>query len=129
MPLVGNPSSLVIALIGVINILGLATIGYWLLERFSPARGLPKIGSRIRFLWIITAVFLLAISYGLGYLVLYLAFISLLALKEYFSITPTRRADRRVLFWAYLAIPLQFYWIWQGWYTAFISFIPLYIFF
>jgi hypothetical protein len=45
------------------------------------------------------------------------------------SLQTTRRADRRVLFWAYLAVPLLFYRIWQGWYPLFISFIPLYIFF
>ena len=129
MLLAGGQSNLTIATIGVILILSLATIGYWLLERFSPTQGLPKIGFRIRFLWIMLAVFLVAVAYSPAFLILYLALLSFLALKEYFSITPTRRADRRVLFWAYLAVPLQFYWIWQGWYPLFISFIPLYIFF
>jgi len=129
MPLFEDRSNLVIAIIGVVTILGLATLGYGLLDWFSPSRNLPKIGSRIRFLWILTAIFLLAIGYGPGYMILYLAFLSFLALKEYLSITPTRRADRRVLFWAYLAVPLQFFWVWQGWYEAFVSFIPLYIFF
>ena len=34
--------------------------------------------------------------------------------KEYLSLIPTRRADRRVLFWAYLGVPLQFYWMYCG---------------
>jgi phosphatidate cytidylyltransferase len=129
MPLFQGQSNLAIAMIGVVTILGLATLGYGLLDWFSPSRNLPKIGSRIRFLWILTAMFLLAISYSPGYMTLYLAFLSFLALKEYLSITPTRRADRRVLFWAYLAVPFQFCWVWQGWYEALVSFIPLYIFF
>lgn len=129
MPPAASQSNLTVALIGVVLILSLATVGYWLLEWLSPTRGLPKIGSRIHFLWIMLVIFVLAVVYSPTYLILYLAFLSFLALKEYFSITPTRRADRRVLFWAYLAVPLQFYWIWQGWYPAFISFIPLYIFF
>ena len=54
--------------------------------------------------------------------------VSFLALKEYFSIIPTRRADRRVLFWAYLAVPVQYLWVWQGWYGMFIIFIPVYMF-
>ena len=37
-------------------------------------------------------------------------------------------ADRRVLFWAYLAIPVQFYWIYLEWYGLFIIFIPVYMF-
>jgi phosphatidate cytidylyltransferase len=58
----------------------------------------------------------------------FLAFVSFLALKEYLSLIPTRRADRRVLFWAYLAIPSQFYWVATGWYGMFIIFIPVYLF-
>jgi phosphatidate cytidylyltransferase len=41
---------------------------------------------------------------------------------------PTRRADRRVLFWAYLAIPLQYWWAGREWYGMFIIFIPVYVF-
>ena len=54
--------------------------------------------------------------------------VSFLALKEFFSLIPTRRADRRALFWGYLAIPLQYYWIYQEWYGLFIIFIPVYMF-
>ncbi len=41
---------------------------------------------------------------------------------------PTRRADRRVLFWAYLAIPVQYLWIGMDWYGMFLVFIPVYMF-
>jgi len=53
--------------------------------------------------------------------------VSFLALKEYFSLIPTRRADRRVLFWAYLSIPFQYYWVYRGWYGMFIVFIPVWM--
>ena len=56
----------------------------------------------------------------------FFAFISFLALKEYLSLIPTRRADRRALFWLYLAIPLQYYWVYCEWYGMFIIFIPVY---
>jgi phosphatidate cytidylyltransferase len=56
-----------------------------------------------------------------------LSFISFLALKEYLSLIHTRRADRRVLFWAYLAVPFQYYWIWLEWYGMFVIFIPVYV--
>jgi phosphatidate cytidylyltransferase len=60
--------------------------------------------------------------------ILFFAFLSFLALKEYLSLIPTRRADRRVLFWAYLAIPIQYLWVAWGWYGMFIIFIPVYMF-
>jgi phosphatidate cytidylyltransferase len=56
------------------------------------------------------------------------AFASFLAFKEYLSLIPTRRADRRVLFWAYLAIPVQYVWIHVGWYGMFVIWIPVYAF-
>ena len=60
--------------------------------------------------------------------IVFLAFISYLALKEYLSLIPTRRIDRSVLLFAYLAIPLQFYWAAIDWYGMFIVFIPVWMF-
>jgi len=54
--------------------------------------------------------------------------VSFLALKEYLSLIPTRRADRIVLFWAYLAIPIQYVWIDMRWYGMFIVFLPVFVF-
>ncbi|CAG1020886.1 partial phosphatidate cytidylyltransferase, partial [Patescibacteria group bacterium] len=51
-----------------------------------------------------------------------------LAFKEYLSLIPTRRADHRVLLWAYLSIPLQYYWVNIAWYGMFIIFIPVFVF-
>ena len=119
-------SNLAIIMFGVIVILGLATLGYWLLKQWRPSKNLPKIGVRIQFAWVLTIIFLGAISTTTRVLLLFIVLLAFLAFKEFLSITPTRRADRRVLFWAYLAIPIQFYFIWQGWYGAFISFVPLY---
>jgi phosphatidate cytidylyltransferase len=60
--------------------------------------------------------------------ILFFALLSFLALKEFFSIMPTRQADRRILLWAYLAIPLQYYWVVTNWYGMFLIFIPIYVF-
>lgn len=113
---------------GVIVLLIAITLGYWLLLWFRPTRNLPKIGSRIAFLWVVTLVFLLANLYSLKILIVYIWFIAFLALKEFFSMTPTRRADRRVLFWAYLALPIQFIFVLMEWRNAFIMFVPIHVF-
>ena len=55
-------------------------------------------------------------------------FLSFLAFKEYISLISTRLSDRRVLFWAYLAIAIQYYWIAIHWYVMFLIFIPIYAF-
>jgi phosphatidate cytidylyltransferase len=122
-------SNLTLVLSAVVVILSLATLGYWLLKWLvGQVQNLPKVGNRIQFAWLMTVLFSLAVLYSHTILLLYIWFIAFLALKEYLSITPTRRADRRVLFWAYLALPIQFGLIWFGWFAAFLSFVPLYTF-
>jgi phosphatidate cytidylyltransferase len=58
----------------------------------------------------------------------FFAFLSYLALKEYFTLIPTRRTDRRVIFYAYLSIIPQFYFAGSEWYGMFIIWIPVYMF-
>lgn len=113
---------------GVLASLAAITLGYWLLLWFRPSPSLAKIGSRIAFLWVVMSVFLLAILYSVKILVLYIWFIAFLALKEFFSMTPTRRADRRVLFCAYLSLPIQFILILLERRTAFSMFAPIHVF-
>jgi phosphatidate cytidylyltransferase len=75
---------------------------------------------------VVIFTFVIAVSTTIS--ILFLAFISFLAFKEFLSMIPTRRADRRVIFWAFLAIPIQFYWVLIGWYGMFIIFIPAFMF-
>jgi len=58
----------------------------------------------------------------------FLAFVSYLALKEYLSLIPTRRIDRGLLLFAYLAIPIQYYWAAIDWYGMFLVFVPVWLF-
>lgn len=51
-----------------------------------------------------------------------------LALKEFFSFIKVDMADRRLLFWAYLAIPIEIYFLYINWIIMFYLFIPLYMF-
>jgi phosphatidate cytidylyltransferase len=73
-------------------------------------------------------IFTLAMLLSKRVSLVFFAIISFLSLKEYFSMIQTRRTDRRVLFWAYLSIPIQYYWIATEWYGMFIIFIPVYVF-
>lgn len=116
------------ALVGVFGILSLATAIVYGLQRRRPEQSYVELRQRLRSWWIIVTVFATAMSVGRNGSLFFFAFVSFLALKEYLSLIPTRRADRRVLLWAYLAIPLQFLWIAQEWYGMFIIFIPVYAF-
>ena len=113
---------------GLFGLLLIASAVQWWLARRHPQRDFTELRQRIRSWWLMVGVFALAILLSPGVSVAFFGVVSFLALKEYFSIIPTRRADRRVLFWAYLAIPVQYYWVYSGWYGMFIVFIPVYLF-
>jgi len=102
-------------------------ISIWLV-RAKPERDYNELRLRIKTWWIIVAVFAAAVLFNRTVSVVVLGLVSFLAFKEYLSLVPTRRADHRVLFWAYLAIPIQFYWVWIAWYGLFIIFIPVFVF-
>ena len=115
-------------LAGIFALLLLASLVVFALRRAHPDRDYAELSSRVNSWWVMVAVFAAAMALDRTLSIVFLGFVSFLALKEYFSLIPTRRADRRVLFWAYLAIPAQFYWVAVGWYGMFIIFIPVYLF-
>lgn len=116
------------ALGGIYVLLFIASLFIAWQQKRQPERNLTELVQRVRSWWIMVAIFSAALLFGATVTLIFLGLVSFLALKEYLSMIPTRRADRRVLFWAYLAIPLQFYWIGIGWYGMFIVFIPVYLF-
>ena len=109
-------------------VLALATIIAMALARRQPQRDHGELIARIRTWWLMVGVFAIALLLGKIAMLVFLGFVSFLALKEYLSVIPTRRADRRVLLWAYLAIPVQYYWVGTEWYGMFVIFIPIYMF-
>jgi phosphatidate cytidylyltransferase len=112
---------------GILASLVLASgITAWLRRR-GPAERYAELSARVRSWWIMVAVFAVAITIDRRLSIVFFGLISFLALKEYLSLIPTRRADRRVLFWAYLSIPFQYYWVYQRWYGMFIVFIPVWV--
>jgi len=99
----------------------------WLIHH-HPDKNYDELKARLRSWWWMVGIFIFAILFSQKTSLFLLGFMSFLALKEYFSLIPTRRADHRVLFWAYLAIPIQYYWVGIAWYGMFIIFIPIYMF-
>jgi phosphatidate cytidylyltransferase len=113
---------------GILAVLGIATLTVAALRIVRPHRDWSELTLRIQTWWVLTVVFVGALVSSRAVAIIFFALACFLAFKEYLSLIPTRRADRRVLFWAYLAIPLQFYWVYAEWYGMFIIFIPVYMF-
>lgn len=122
------PQEVQYAMAGIFGLLVIAQVIVKVLARSNRHKDYTELAHRLRTWWLMAGVFVLAMVLSRTVSLVFLAFVSFLALKEFFSLIPTRRADRRVIFWAYVAIPVQFYWVSQGWYGMFIIFIPVYMF-
>lgn len=83
---------------------------------------------RTRSFIFITIIFTVAVCSCVVGAYLLIGLLSYLALKEFFSFTPTRTTDRKVILWAYCSIPIQLYIIYSHWVVLFYLFIPLYVF-
>ncbi|AOZ92993.1 phosphatidate cytidylyltransferase [Paenibacillus crassostreae] len=101
---------------------------YYIIGKVQPDKDYTPLGSRIKTWWGMLLIFCLATLFNPIVSLLSLMVLSFFALKEYFSMIRTKKADRRLFLWAYLSIPLQFYWIYIEWYGMFIVFIPVYVF-
>ncbi|WP_411344438.1 phosphatidate cytidylyltransferase [Paenibacillus sp. WLX1005] len=121
-------SASLLTLILVFAALLIVQLVYIIIGKIQPERDYRLIGTRIKTWWGMFFIFCLATLFNQIVSLLSLMVLTFFALKEYYSMIRTRKADRRLFLWSYLAIPLQFYWIYIGWYGMFIVFIPIYVF-
>jgi len=86
---------------------------------------IDNLNARTRAWWKMCAIFALTLLVGrIGSLILF-ALLSLLALREYITLMPTRRGGHRTLVWTFSFItPLQYYLIAIHWYGFFAIMVP-----
>lgn len=127
------PSELVTILAAVLGILGVASIiGYVLKRRFSADGSntvVENLNDRIRSWWMMVILMGLALAGGRIGVTVFFAICSFAALREFITLTDTRRADHWALAIAFFVIlPIQYYLIWIDWYGLYAIFIPVYAF-
>ena len=90
---------------------------------------IANVNARIGAWWLMSAAFLVAtLTGGVGSVVLF-ALVSVLALREFVTLSPTSRADHRALAWAFfVVIPVQYVLVGVQWYGLFSIMIPVYVF-
>jgi phosphatidate cytidylyltransferase len=109
-----------------------STIGY-LLQRRLPAgqsnAAIENLNARIKAWWIMVILIGLAFLAGrIGVLLLF-GFCSFAALREFITLTDTKRADHWALAAAFFVVlPLQYWLLWERQYGIFSIFIPVYAF-
>src|SRR5699024_7127975 len=112
----------------ILFILLLVTIFIKTIANLQPEKHFTTIKVRVKVWWAMFVIFCFATLFNPIISLIAIMLLSFFALKEYFSMMKSRKSDRRIFLWSYLMIPIQFYWIYIGWYGMFIVFIPVYVF-
>ncbi|MCB1613103.1 MAG: phosphatidate cytidylyltransferase, partial [Xanthomonadales bacterium] len=82
---------------------------------------------RINAWWVMVGLVALAFAFGKGGVIVLFGLLSLLALREFVTLTYTRRSDYVALAMVfYVALPMQYALIWIEWYGMYSIFIPVY---
>ncbi len=110
------------------GLLVVASLVSFAFRKLRPSEAATELSKRVVSWWWMITVFTIAILTNRIVSTVFLGFMAFLALKEYFSLIPTRRVDRGILFFAYLSIPVQFYLAHIGSFGMFLVFIPVWMF-
>ncbi len=119
--------------LGILAILVVSSvIGYVLQQRLSPDgsnASIENLNARIKAWWVMAILIGIAFLAGrIGVLVLF-GFCSFAALREFITLTHTKRADHWALAAAFFVVlPLQYFLLWAEQYGIFSIFIPVYAF-
>lgn len=122
------PDPVLWTLVGIFGLLTTASVSIYVYGLAGIGQVSTEIRLRTRSWWIMAALFAGAIMAGGTGILFLVGIVCFLALREYLSLIPTRSADRRVLLWAYLTVPLQFIWVATESYAAFSTYIPICVF-
>jgi len=129
-----EPQDSLLTILGaVFAVLAVASlIGALLKRRISPRAPhgtLDNLNARLMAWWVMIALLALAFWAGKPGVVGLFAFVSFQCLREYISLTHTRRGDHRALCWCFFFfLPLQYYLVAVDWYGVFSILIPVYAF-
>ena len=109
-----------------------SVVGFLLKKRRAPDQphgAIDNLNARIRAWWVMVLVIGLAFVFGRAGVIVLFLFVSFFALREFMSLTYTRRGDHDALATSFfIVLPLQYWFVWSGWYGLYSIFIPVYAF-
>ena len=129
----GAQSDLITLVCGIVAVLILASVvGYILQRRLSPDgsnAAVENLNARIKAWWLMVALIGIAFLAGRAGVIILFGFCSFAALREFITITNTKRADHWALVTAFfIVLPIQYGLIWAEQYGIYQIFIPVYAF-
>tara|TARA_R110000868_G_scaffold383578_13_gene650789 strand:+ start:2052 stop:3008 length:957 start_codon:yes stop_codon:yes gene_type:complete len=123
-----NENDLLIVVLLIFGILTFASLLFFVVGKIKPKANLSELKSRTKSWWVMAIIFMIATMFSNSISYVAIAFLSFVAFRELYSILNFRDSDRYAVLWAYIAIPIQYYLAYIGWYGAFIIFIPVVMF-
>jgi phosphatidate cytidylyltransferase len=91
--------------------------------------GLDNLNARIKAWWVMVILLAGAFLAGTNAVIVLFGLISFAALREFITLTATRRADQVAIFMSFFVVlPMQYWLIWIRWYGFFTILIPVYAF-
>jgi len=129
-----NPQETLISVFGGVFALLLVASGIGAALKFRLAPGqisatIDNLNARIKAWWAMIGLLALAFWVGPLGIILLFAFISFQCLREFISLTHTRRGDHQALVWCFFFfLPVQYVLIASNWYGLFSILIPVYAF-
>ncbi|MGO4155757.1 phosphatidate cytidylyltransferase [Cupriavidus sp. YAF13] len=118
---------------GVLGVLVLAStvtaLLRWRVARGGPHAVIDNLAARVSAWWWMIGVLGVAFAMGRTAIIVLFYLLSFFALREFITITTTRRGDHRAIVAAFFVfLPLQYVLVYTGWYGLFSIFIPVYAF-
>ncbi len=90
---------------------------------------IDNLNARIRAWWVMVVIFGGAIYLGFTATVILFALLSFVGLREFWTLTPSKRGDHLTLFLSFFVVlPIQYFLVWWQWYGLMAIFIPVYVF-
>jgi len=119
---------LLIVVFLIFGILTFATILFFVIGKLKPNANLTELKARTKSWWVMATIFVGATLINTTISYIAIGLLSFMAFRELYSVLGFRQSDRRAIFWAFIAIPIQYYLAYIGWYGAYIIFIPIVMF-
>jgi phosphatidate cytidylyltransferase len=122
----GTP--LCFGLAGVFVVLLIGTAVAIALPKLKPGKDWTNFRDRVWSWWVMVGLIVAALVAGWPALTALFAVVSFLALKEFLSLAPTRREDRLVVLFAYLAVPVTYAFVAMDEYGLYMVTVPVWFF-
>jgi phosphatidate cytidylyltransferase len=118
---------------GIVALLTLASAVGWILERRAKQpesiATVKNLNARIRSWWWMVVVLGGALALGGTATIVLFALLSFIALREFWTLTPSKRGDHVALFSSFFVVlPFHYWLLLDRWYGMFAIFIPVYAF-